>query len=340
MFDFRSDNTHGASPEITDAIVRASRGTVTSYGQDELTQRLRVRARELFETDCEILPVATGTGGNALSVAVLTPPWGGVFCHDDAHIHRDEMGAPEFYSGGAKTFPIAGAHGKLDPVTLARTIDGIALEGRTAKVSVVSLTQATEAGTVYSVDDLRALCDVAHARGCRVHMDGARFANAVVSAGASPADLTWRAGVDILVLGATKNGALAAELIVAFDTKVMPELTTRWHRGGQRWSKMRFLSAQLDAYFADGLWLRNARHANAMAGRLAAGVPELLMPVEANVVFARLAPAVIAALQEGGFLFYEWPLFGVGAVRFVCGFSTTEADVDALVGAVQAAGGR
>jgi threonine aldolase len=333
--DFRSDNTHGASAEILEAMARINSGTFTSYGQDPLTARVRDRLRGIFETDCEVLPVLTGTAGNALSVAALTPPWGGVFCHEDAHIHRDEMGAPEFFSGGAKLFPIAGANGKLDRDSLATAIDKIANEGRTATPACVSLTQATEAGTMYSVDELRVLCDVAHQRGCRVHMDGARFANAVVASGASPADLTWRAGVDVLVLGATKNGALAAEMIVMFDKSLAAEMNTRWHRGGHRASKMRFLSAQFDAYLSDDLWLRNARRANEMAARLAAGMTEVLQPVDANVVFARLGPDVLARLRARGFLFYDWPLFGDGAVRFVCGFTTTEAEVDALLGALQ-----
>ncbi len=337
MTDFRSDNTHGASPEILEALARIASGTITSYGNDEITARVRERCRELFETDLEILPVSTGTGGNALSIAAMTPPWGGVFCHDDAHIHRDEMGAPEFFTQGAKLFPISGPNGKLDAAALAEVIDDIACEGRTAKPSCVSLTQATEAGTLYTPDEVRALCEIAHARGCRVHMDGARFANAVVSSKASPADLTWRAGVDVLVFGATKNGALAAELIVMFDRSLADELRTRWHRGGHRYSKMRFLSGQFDAYLADDLWLRNARHANAMAARLAAAMPELLMPVEANVVFARLAPDVLAKLREQGFLFYDWPLFGAGAVRFVCGFSTRQEEVDALLAALHSA---
>jgi threonine aldolase len=335
--DFRSDNTHGASPEILEALARIAAGTITSYGNDEITARLRERCRALFETDLEILPVSTGTGGNALSIAAMTPPWGGVFCHDDAHIHRDEMGAPEFFTNGAKLFPIPGPNGKLEAATLAGVIDDIACEGRTAKPSCVSLTQATEAGTVYTPDEVRALCDVAHAHGCRVHVDGARFANAAVSTSASLADLTWRAGVDVLVFGATKNGALAAELIVMFDQSLADELRTRWHRGGHRYSKMRFLSGQFDAYLTDDLWLRNARHANAMAARLAAAMPEVLMPVEANVVFARLAPATIAKLRAQGFLFYDWPLFGEGAVRLVCGFSTAEEEVDALVAALNSA---
>jgi threonine aldolase len=333
--DFRSDNTHGASPEILEALARASAGTITSYGEDAITARVRERCCEIFETDVEIFPVLTGTAGNALAIAAMTPPWGGVFCHGDAHIHRDELGAPEFFTSGAKLFPIAGHNGKLDPADVRRTIHEIGEEGRTAIPSCLSLTQATEAGTVYAIEEVRALTDGA---GIGVHMDGARFANAVVALGCSPADLTWRAGVDVLVLGATKNGAMAAEVVVVFRRELAREIAPRWHRAGHRLSKMRFLSAQLEAYLHDDLWLRNARRANAAAARLASGLKaEILRPVEANVVFARFPPPLAAALQEQGFLFYDWPLFGPGAVRLVCGFDTSDAEVDALVAAVAGA---
>ena len=330
--DFRSDNTHGASPEILEALSRASAGTITSYGDDAITARVRERCREIFETDVEIFPVLTGTAGNALAIASMTPPWGGVFCHEDAHIHRDELGAPEFFTGGAKLFPIAGVNGKVSPADVRRSIDEIGGEGRTALPSCLSLTQATEAGTVYGIDEVRALTEAA---GIGIHMDGARFANAVASLGCSPADLTWRAGVDVLVFGATKNGAMAAEVVVVFRRELAREIAPRWHRAGHRLSKMRFLSAQLEAYLQNDLWLRNARRANAAAARLASGLKaEILHPVEANIVFARFAPQLATALQEQGFLFYDWPLFGPGAVRLVCGFDTSDEEVAALVAAV------
>jgi threonine aldolase len=329
--DFRSDNTHGASPEIAEALTRAAAGTMTSYGDDEITARVRERCREIFETDVEIFPVLTGTAGNALAIAAMTPPWGGVFCHEDAHIHRDELGAPEFFTNGAKLFPIAGAEGKLHAQDLARVVREIGEEGRTALPSCVSVTQATEAGTVYRPAELRAIAEAAQ---IGVHMDGARFANALVTAGCTPAELTWKSGVDVLTFGATKNGAMAAELIVVFRKELAAAIAPRWHRAGHRLSKMRFLSAQLDAYLADDLWLRNARRANAAAQRLAGGLgAEVMRPVEANVVFARFDAAVAGALREQGFLFYDWPLFGDGAVRLVCGFDTTDAEVDALLAA-------
>lgn len=341
--DFRSDNTHGCSPEIVEALAREAGGSVSSYGADEITARLRQRCRDLFETDLEIFPLATGTGANSLAIASMTPSWGGVFCHEDAHIHRDEMGAPEFYTSGAKLFPIAGADGKLAAADAARWIDAIGHEGRTAIPACLSLTQATEAGTVYSLPEMRAIGEVARARKIGVHVDGARFANAVVSTGASPADLSWRAGVHVLIFGGTKNGAMAAELMVVFRKELVGELTTRIHRAGQRLSKMRFVSAQFEAYLANDLWLRNARHANGVASRLAsslaslAGV-EILRPVEANILFVRFPAHALSALRDRGFLFYDWTLFGEGAVRLVTGFSSTDADANALVSAVREIG--
>jgi threonine aldolase len=330
--DFRSDNTHGASPEILGAVTRAAAGNLTSYGGDAITARVRERCRDIFETDVEIFPVLTGTAGNALAIAAMTPPWGGVFCHDDAHIHRDEMGAPEFFTGGAKLFPIAGADGKLRPDEVAHRVRAIGDEGRTATPACVSVTQATESGRVYTAEEIRALSSI----GLGMHMDGARFANALVHLGCTAADLTWRAGIDVLVFGGTKNGAMSVELLVVFRKELAEQIAPRWHRSGHRLSKMRFLTAQFEAYLTDDLWLRNARRANGAAQRLAAGL-EVLRPVEANVVFTRFEPHVAATLREEGFLFYEWPLFGAGAVRLVTGFGTSDEDVDALLAAVKRA---
>lgn len=338
--DFRSDNTLGCSPEIIDALARASHGSVSSYGMDDITARVRERCRELFEIDLEIFPLTTGTGGNSLAIAAMTPPWGAVFCHANAHVYRDEMGAPEFFTPGAKLVPIAGAHDKLTPDAAARAIDDIGGTGRLAIPACLSLTQATECGTVYKAGEIRALTEVAHRHGCGVHVDGARFANAVAATGASPADLTWRAGVDVLIFGATKNGAMAAEMMIVFRKDLIADMPKRIHRAGHRVSKMRFLSAQFDAYLTDELWLRNARHANAMAKRLESGLRgvagvAVLEPVEANMVFARIAGAKAEALRKAGFQFYEWTVFGPDAHRLVCGFSTTEEDVDGFVDATR-----
>ena len=338
--DFRSDNTLGCSPEIAEALVRASRGALSPYGNDEITARLRERCREIFETDLEILPVLTGTGGNSLAIATMTPPWGAVFCHEDAHVQRDELGAPEFFTEGAKMIPVRGENGKIRPDDLERAIHDIGDTRRMAIPSCLSLTNATEAGTVYRAEETAALCEVAHRFQMGVHLDGARFANALVAAKCTPAELTWKAGVDMLIFGATKNGAMAAELIVVFKRELMEQLRFRWHRSGHRLSKMRFLSAQLDAYLTDDVWLRNARNANAMAARLREGLEaidgvDILRPVDANILLVRLAPKILEKLRAQGFLFYDWEIFGPGAVRLVTGFSTTAEEVDALLRAAR-----
>src|SRR5262245_60595500 len=218
---------------------------MTSYGGgDAVTDRLRTRIAELFEHEVWIFPVITGTAGNALALAAMTPSTGTIACHADAHILLDELGAPELFTGGARLVPFAGANGKLEPQSLAEM-----------DASCLSITNVTEAGTLYRVDEIRALCEIAHARGARVHLDGARFANAVATLGVAPAEITWRAGVDVLVFGATKNGAIGAEVVIGFDEGIANALAPLWHRSGHRVSKMRFLSAQLDAYLTDELWL-------------------------------------------------------------------------------------
>jgi len=333
--DLRSDNVLGCSPEITEAIVRAGAGTETSYGGDAITKRVRDRCSEIFETEVEVFPVVTGSAANALSISALTPPWGAVFCHEDAHIQRDECGGPEFFSGGAKLIPIAGADGKLHARDLRERIHEVAISKRTAVPACLSLTNVTEAGTVYTAEEVRELCDVA--TGLGAHLDGARFANAVVASGASPAALTWRAGIDILAFGGTKNGAMMAEVIVVFRKELAEEMTMRHHRSGHRPSKMRFISAQLEAYLTNDLWLRNARHANAMAARLASGLREagveIVRRVDANIVFARFNSALADHLTRGGFLFADWPIFGPDVYRLVAGFNTAAEQIDALIAA-------
>lgn len=316
--DFRSDNILGVSPEILDAVARANSGAMTSYGGDEITARLRERCREIFETELDVFPVLTGSAGNALSIAAIAGAGDTVLCHEHAHVLVDELGGPEVLSG-AKLVPLAGADGKLRASDLV-------------EASCLSLTNATEAGTLYTAEEMRALRDAIRVRA--VHLDGARFANALAAQDCAPADLSWRAGADVLVLGATKNGGLTADLIVLFRRELAGRLAEAWHRSGHRASKMRFLSAQLEAYLTDDLWLRNARRANAAAARLAKGLAdipgaELLRPVEANLLFVRFAAPV------PGYRFLEWPLFGEGAQRIVTGFRTTDEDVDALVRAVQ-----
>lgn len=339
MANFCSDNTAGAAPEILDAIVAANEGRAMPYGNDDVTRRVEARFAEIFETEVAVLPVATGTAANVLALTALTPPFGAIYCHEDAHIHVDECGAPEFYTGGAKLVPLAGANGKLDPATLARAITGAGVV-HAVQPAAISLTQASEAGTVYSLDEVAAIAKLARAHGLGLHMDGARFANALVALGCTPAEATWKAGVDALSFGATKNGALAAEAVLLFKPALAATLGYRRKRGGHLFSKMRFLSAQLEAYLRDDLWLRNARHANAMAARLGEGLAALdgvavIRPVEANEVFARLPAATIEGLLGRGFAFYRWGPEANREIRLVTAFDTPETDVAAFLAAVR-----
>ena len=261
---FGSDNASGMAPEIIEALVRSNAGGVDSYGGDGLTRALDERFGEIFETEVSVLPVGTGTIANALSLAFLTPPWGAVFCYEEAHIVVDEANAPEFFTGGAKLIGLEGDHGRLHPHVLRRAATLFdADDVHHPRPSVLSLTQASECGTLYSPDDLRALGDTARDLGLAVHMDGARFANAVAALECRPADLSWRAGVDVLSFGATKNGCMAAEAIIVFGDmrKDFPILRRHHKRAGQLFSKMRFVSVQLEAYLNSGNWLAWARNA-------------------------------------------------------------------------------
>lgn len=336
--DFRSDNVAGAVPEIVNALAAAAIGSANPYGDDPLTARVTERLSAIFETEVAVFPVATGTAANALALSALVPPWGSVYCHQDSHINTDECGAPELFTAGAKLVPLPGENGKLAPDALAAALGraGIGVVHR-VQPSALSLSQATEAGTVYRPEEVAALVEVAHRHGQSVHMDGARFANALVRLGCTPAELTWRAGVDVLSLGATKGGCLAAEAVVFFNPALAEDFGFRRKRGAHLVSKMRFLSAQLDAWLEggleDGLWLRLARHANAMADRLAAGLAalpgaELAHPVEANEVFVRLPAPVADGLEAAGFRFYRWD----GALlRLVTAFDTPQAAVDGFL---------
>jgi threonine aldolase len=306
--NFNSDNEAGVAPEIVAAIARANAGMAHSYGEDALTARVRERLRTLFEAPrMEVFPVVTGTAANALAIAQVTPPYGAVYCHEEAHVNTDECGAPELYSGGAKLIGLPGARAKIDPEVLARTLAYTGeLGDHECLPCALSLSQATEHGAVYAREEVAELAGIAKRHGLRVHMDGARFANALVHAGCTPAELTWRAGVDLLSFGATKNGALMAEALLVFDPALATGLGRRRKRAGHLVSKMRFVSAQLDAYLEDDLWLRLARHANAAARSLAAGLAaipgvEVLYPVEANEVFVRLSPVLARGLHEAGF---------------------------------------
>ncbi|MDE1923439.1 MAG: low specificity L-threonine aldolase [Gammaproteobacteria bacterium] len=343
--NFTSDNVAPAAAAILAAVNEANTGFARSYGADEFSARLQAVASAVFEKDVTIFPVSTGTAANALALAQLVPPFGAVYCHPNAHIVTDECGAPEMFSGGAKLIGLPAPDGKLAAEDL-RTAVALALDlgVHHVKPAAVSVTQATEWGTVYRPAELAALSDAAHELGLGVHMDGARFANALAHLGCSPAEATWKCGVDVLSLGATKNGALCAEAVVFFDTGRAADFERRRKRAGHLWSKMRFLSAQLVAYLHEGLWLAHARHANAMAAALAAGITglrgaRLIHPVEANELFVALPEAAVAALEHAGFLFYRWPLEGLAdavAIRLVTSYATHAADVAELIAALRA----
>jgi threonine aldolase len=335
--NFASDNTTGAHPRIVAAIAACAGGRAMPYGSDEITARVERRFAELFERDCAVFMVGTGTAANALALSALVPPWGAVYCHPDGHINNDECNAPEFYMGGAKLVAVHGANGKIAAADLdaAATLAGGGSVHH-ALPAAVSLTQATEAGTIYRPAELGAIGEICRKHALAFHVDGARFANAVAHAGVSPADLTWRAGVDALSFGATKNGALAAEAIVVFDREKAATLGFRRKRAGQLWSKHRFLAAQLDAYLADDLWLTCARHATAMATRLAEGLARvpgaaLRDAVEANEIFVRLPEQVLQGLERDGFVFYRWPGADRQLIRLVTAYDTVAVDVDGFV---------
>ena len=336
--NLRSDNVACVAPQVMDALVAANDGTDASYGADRATAALQEQFSALFETRCFVHPIATGTAANALALSLLSPPFGAIYCSRVGHIDDSECGAGEFFTGGAKIVPLDEVQGKLPPAALEAALARAGV-GNTSRVqpAVLNLTQATERGTVYSLDELQALIAIAHRHGLRVHMDGARFANALVQLGCSPAELTWKLGVDVLSFGATKNGTMLAEGLVVFDDKLIDPLRFRARRAGQGFSKMRFMSAQLQAYIADGLWLELAANANAMARRLASGleaVPgvQLLYPVQINEIFARLPQRLIDALVADGFGLYDR---GAGEVRMVTAFNTTERQIDGLLDALR-----
>lgn len=341
--DFVSDNTAGAAPEILAAIERANAGTDVSYGDDTITARLTKKLSDLFEREVAVFPVATGTASNSLALATLTPHYGAVLCHEGAHIYEDECGAPEFYSGGAKLVPLKGAHGKLKPETVREALRHFHRgEVHHVQPAVVSLTQATERGTCYAPDEVRAISELVKGEGMALHMDGARFANAVAFLKCRPAEITWKVGVDVLSFGLTKNGAFAAEVVVFFDPARAADMSFRRKRGGHLFSKMRFLSAQIEAMLDGGVWLRLAAHSNAMALRLREGLTALPgfsveHPVQANEVFARLPnKQMLRALNAAGARFLPWgPIGDQPLIRLVCSFATSEKDIEAFVAAAR-----
>ena len=328
---FKSDNTATASAQVMDAVLAANHGPARAYGDDDWSRRLDAAFSRVFERDVRVFPVATGTAANALALATLVPPWGSILAHEGAHVVRDECGAPEFMSGGARLQLLQGADGKLTPAAVEAALRDNPPSVHTVQPRALTLTQATEFGTCYRPAELRALATLARQRGLAVHVDGARFANAVAFLDCPPAEISWRVGVDVLSFGATKNGALGAEAVVFLDPRRVADFEWRRKRAGHLLSKMRFVSAQLLAYVEDGLWLRNAARANELARRLgAAAGPLLRHPVEANEVFIRAGDARIARLRAAGFEFYDWGAEGSGEARFVVSWDQPAEDVEAL----------
>ena len=331
---FTSDNVTSACPEVMEAVNAANSGIAESYGDDKWSSNLQTKLSDIFETDVIVFPAVTGTASNALALSALTPVFGKIYCHELSHINTDECGAPELFTGGAKLIPMRSSNGRIDVNDLANNIRGTG-NVHVPQPAVVSITQSCETGTIYQLEEIKAISKTAHNHGMSVHMDGARFANALASLGVSPAEMTWKSGIDILTLGGTKNGCLAAEAVVFFKPKMVGNFPFLHKRSGQLLSKMRFISSQLEAYLSDDVWLRNARHANAMAKILSEGLNafsniELAYPTQSNEVFVHLPREVINYLNNAGYDINEEELDGK-AVRFVTAWNTELTDVKNLL---------
>ena len=333
--EFRSDNAAGVAPEVMAAVVAANSGSALAYGADDWTARLTAAVRDTFEhPEAAVFPVVSGTAANSLALAALCPPWGAVLCHATAHILQSECGATSMFSGGGVMRGLGGEGSKLSADAVQRALTDTRWgDPHHSQPAVLSFTSPTDQGEVYEVAELAELAEVAKARGLRVHLDGARLANAVAALGCTPAELTWRAGIDVFSLGATKNGALSTDAIVSFDPAVSAQLVYRTKRAGHVASKMRFQSAQLDAYLADGLWLRLAARANEAMARLAEGLVTLGIELEtvprANMAFVRIDDELADRLDGAGLLFYRT---APGTIRLVTSFQTTDGDVDDALG--------
>ena len=345
--NFASDNVTPACPEVMEAMLRANEGSVGSYGGDDLSVSLDAKFSKLFETEVAVFPLVTGTAANSVALSALVSPYGSVLCDQSAHINTDEGGAPEFFTHGAKLVGIPSADGRMDPATLPPALKTNKGAGVLAPpFQALSLTQATEWGTVYDLQTLQALCAIAHDHEIPVHMDGARLGNAIATLGCTPAETTWKSGVDVLTFGGTKNGAMAAEAVIFFindrTRPLLRDFLRRIKRSGHLWSKQRFLSAQLLALLENNLWLKNAAHANTMAARLVEGLrrhtgAHLPFDVQSNEVFVVLPDQVANHLESEGFGFYRWPTpDGVQGtlIRLVTSFYTRPQDVDALLDAI------
>lgn len=339
--NFASDNVYGVDPRILAALSDANDGTAASYGADELTKQAEARLSEIFGTEVKAYLVTTGTAANGLALSSITPGFGAILCHAEAHISCDECNSPEFFTGGAKIIGLHGPGGKITPPQIERTLRGFIRGEHDPKPRGVSITNATELGTVYSPEEVKAISSVIRPRGMKLHMDGARFANAVAGLGCAPADITWKVGVDVLSFGATKNGAMMLEAVIFFDHALAEDFLYRRMRGGQLLSKSRYLGAQMLAYLKDDLWLKNARQSNALAQKLAValirtGAVRIPNPVQANEVFAIMPRSLYDKLLAAGARFYDWMPDSLGDAikpdeiftRFVLSFATPEKHID------------
>ena len=334
---FASDNVAGACPEVLEALIKANDGDSAPYGNDDWSKSLQEKFSEIFEKEVIVYPTASGTAANALALSTMTPVFGNIYCHKLSHINIDECGAPEFYTGGAKLIPLTGVAGKIISEELEENIGGVGIVHHT-QPSSVSITQACETGEVYELDEIKRIAETTHNHNLNMHMDGARFANALVSLNCTPAEMTWRSGVDVLSFGATKNGCMAAEAIIFFKPELVGNLPFLMKRSGHLLSKMRFVSAQLEAYITDDVWLRNAKHANEMGKKLSEGLAKhnsikLVYPTQANEVFAKFPKETIEYLNVEGYKMNEGELDGQ-AVRLVTAWNTKILDVENLLNSV------
>ena len=339
---FASDNYSGICPEAWAAMDVANVGHAVSYGDDAWTQRATDLIREIFEKDCEVFFVFNGTSANSLAFAHLCQSYHSILCHELAHVETSECGAPEFFSNGGKILTLPGANGRIAPAEVEHGVNRRS-DIHYPKPRVLSITQATEVGTVYTPAEIGALAEAARKGGLRFHMDGARFANAVASLNVAPAEITWRAGVDVLCFGGTKNGIAVGEAVVFFDRELARDFDFRCKQGGQLASKMRFLSAPWLGMLQDGAWLKHAGHANAMASRLVAGlqqIPDVKIsyPTQANAVFARIPVAAEEKLRALGWHFYTGVITGEES-RLMCSWDTTAEDVDSFLADLRAVSG-
>lgn len=329
--NFLSDNTATVAPEVLAALAAANDGQARAYGEDVWSRRLDAAFSKVFDCDVRVFTVATGTAANAVAIASVLEPWNSVCCHRESHIHRSECGAVECYSGGARLVLLDGAFAKISPDALEQEIARHARGMHAVTLRALSLSQTTERGVVYRPAEIAALSTIAHREGMAVHLDGARIANAVAALGCTPADLTWRAGVDLLSFGATKNGALAAEAIVLFDHTRAERIARLRKRGGHLISKGRYAAVQLLTLIEDGLWLRLATRANALAARLGAAAAHLLSaPVESNQIFIKPGAQALAALRAAGVEFHDWGGPHSGEARLIVSWNQPEAEVERL----------